>query len=280
MEKSLEKALWFLESHFARDVPLDEVAEICAVSRFQISRAFSEAFGLSLTQYRRGRRLTEAARSLAAGASDILAVALEAGYGSHEAFTRAFHDQFGLTPAEVRARGHLDNLAVVEPLRRDRMVPPALSAPRIERLGPLSIAGLGQRFSRHNFAGIPALWQRFHAYLGHVPGQVGAAAYGVCMFTAVEHRHFHYLAGVSVAELSEVGDDLTGIRIPAQRYAVFTHGDHITTIVSTVRAIQNQWLPTSGLSVGDFPDLIERYGETFDARTGAGGFELWLPLRD
>jgi len=44
----------------------------------------------SVMRYVRGRQLTEAARCLASGAPDILAIALEAGYGSHEAFTRAF----------------------------------------------------------------------------------------------------------------------------------------------------------------------------------------------
>ncbi|WP_164034337.1 helix-turn-helix domain-containing protein, partial [Serratia marcescens] len=67
-------------------------------------------------RYLRGRRLSQAARSLAAGAPDILAVALDAGYGSHEAFTRAFRDQFGMTPELVRDRRRLDNVPLVEPI--------------------------------------------------------------------------------------------------------------------------------------------------------------------
>lgn len=279
MDTPIEKALWFVESHFTREVSLDEVAEVCGVSRFQMSRAFGEALGLSLTQYLRGRRLSEAARALAAGAPDILVVALEAGYGSHEAFTRAFHEQFGLTPAELRARGHLDDIALVEPMRRDRVAPVALASPRIERRGPLSIAGLGERYPSDRAAGIPALWRRLRDHLGHVPGQIGATAYGVCMLTTEGRGCFHYLAGVEVAELSEIGDALTGIRVPAQRYAVFAHRGHITTILSTVRAVWRDWLPASGHAAGNFPDLIERYDERFDARTGSGGFELWLPLR-
>ena len=55
-------------------------------------------------RYARARRLTEAARVLAKGAPDILNVALEADYGSHEAFTRAFRDHFGMTPEAVRTR--------------------------------------------------------------------------------------------------------------------------------------------------------------------------------
>ncbi len=82
-----------------------------------MSRLFSCATGKPVTAYVRGRRLTEAARLLAGGAPDILAAALQAGYGSHEAFTRAFRGQFGLSPAELRIRGNLADIALIEPLR-------------------------------------------------------------------------------------------------------------------------------------------------------------------
>src|SRR5580704_6243598 len=113
------KALWFIESHFASDVSLDDVAAQGGVSRFHMTRAFAAATGWSVMRYTRGRRLTEAARSLANGASNILGVALEAGYNSHEAFTRAFRDQFGLTPDQVRGRGQLANLSLMEPIVMD-----------------------------------------------------------------------------------------------------------------------------------------------------------------
>ncbi len=75
---------------------------IAGVSRFHMVRAFAAATGLSVMRYVRARRLSEAARALADGAPDILALALEADYGSHEAFTRAFRDHFGVTPEAVR----------------------------------------------------------------------------------------------------------------------------------------------------------------------------------
>ena len=87
---------------------------VADVSRYHVSRVFGEAIGRPITRYVRGRRLTEAAKALAAGAADILTVALEAGYGSHEAFTRAFREQFGQTPESVRAQRHLDNIELVE----------------------------------------------------------------------------------------------------------------------------------------------------------------------
>src|SRR5262245_13840586 len=101
----IARALWFVESHFAQEITLDDVAAVAGVSRYHLSRTFSLATGTGLMAYVRARRLSEAAKSLAAGAPDILAVALDCGYGSHEAFSRAFREQFDLTPEAVRTRG-------------------------------------------------------------------------------------------------------------------------------------------------------------------------------
>ena len=84
------KALWDIESHFGEEITLDDVALLAGVSRYHMSRVFGLATGRSIMHYVRGRRLTEAARTLAHGAPDILAVAIDAGYNSHEAFTARF----------------------------------------------------------------------------------------------------------------------------------------------------------------------------------------------
>src|ERR1700735_5656062 len=118
---------------------LEDIAAVCEVSRFHMSRAFGLATGRSVMRYLRGRRLTEAARLLAQGAPDILSVALDAGYGSHEAFTRAFRDQFGVTPEAVRQRGDLDNLELVEPIKMSKNGTVALEEPRRETRAALLI---------------------------------------------------------------------------------------------------------------------------------------------
>ena len=99
------KALWYIESHLAEALTLDDISDVAGISRFHMVRAFAAATGLSVMRYVRARRLSEAARALAGGAPAILALALEADYGSHEAFTRAFSEQFGVTPESVRMQG-------------------------------------------------------------------------------------------------------------------------------------------------------------------------------
>src|SRR4030081_74483 len=117
-----QKALWFNEDHRGDALTLDEIAAIGGVSRFHMVRAFAAATGLSVIRYVRARRLSEAARALAGGAPDILTLALDADYGSHEAFTRAFRDPFGVTPEAVRAATCLHNLRLQEPITMDSTV--------------------------------------------------------------------------------------------------------------------------------------------------------------
>jgi AraC family transcriptional regulator len=111
-------------------------------------------------QYVRARRLTATAQALAAGARNILSIALEAGYGSHEAFTRAFRERFGQTPETVRERRSVDGLELVGPLELRPQANVRLDPPRIVDSPLVRIVGLAERCSFDTTITIPAQWQR------------------------------------------------------------------------------------------------------------------------
>jgi AraC family transcriptional regulator len=190
----------------AWDVTLDDIALGSGVSACHLTRAFAAATGRSAMRYLRGRRLSEAARTLARGAPDILAVALDAGYSSHEAFTRAFREQFGVTPECIRARRCLDDIELVEPIRMADAPIADLGPPRIEATSkPLLIAGLGQRHTNASNA-IPAQWQRFHPYIGNLHGQVGELAYGIIR-KGDAAASVDYICGIEVCDFSEIPEE-------------------------------------------------------------------------
>ncbi len=272
------KAIWYIESHFAEEITLDAIASAAGVSRYHLSRTFGLAVDRSVMEYVRCRRLTLAAKALANGAPDILDVAIEAGYGSHEAFTRAFRDQFGLTPEAVRVQGHLQDLKLTEPLRMNEAKLIALDAPRIETGKPLLIAGMSERYTAETCVGIPAQWQRFAPHIGTIPGQAGNTAYGV-LCNGDDSGNTDYICGVEVSDFARVPEGWARLRIPEQKYAVFTHREHVSGIQRTWYTVFNKWFPESEYISTGGPEF-ERYTDTFNPATGLGGLEIWIPIRE
>ncbi|MEM7024158.1 MAG: AraC family transcriptional regulator [Pseudomonadota bacterium] len=271
----VNKAAWYIEWRRCEPFTLDDVAQRCGVSRFHLARVFQAVTGKSPMAYARGRRLSEAARALAGGADDVLTVALDAGYSSHEAFTRAFREQFELTPAAVRAAQSTEHLRLVEPLAMDDSLLVDLQPPRFERRPAFHVVGLSERCTFDTNHTIPALWRRFAPHIGRIPGQLGSTAYGICYGSDGEGA-FDYMAGVEVGQ-PDTPPDLVALTVPAQRYAVFTHAGHISDIRKTTYTIWNKWLPESEVSPSGGPDF-ERYDERFDPDAGMGQVEIWIPL--
>lgn len=273
----VNSALWYIESHLTTDLSLESLAAQVNVSPYYLTRAFNHLSGLSIMRYVRGRRLSVAARALADGAPDVLSVALEAGYGSHEAFTRAFRDQFRITPEAVRAQRHIDNLAIVEPIAMTYQQLPKLEPPRFEEGKALLLAGIGARYKCDNKAGIPSQWERFLNYFGHIPDEVGDTAYGV-VHNVDDAGDMEYLCATQVRDFTRTPPELSTLRVGSQRYAIFEHREHISTISGTLAAIWGRWVPESGHEVVDAP-VLEVYGPEFDAKTGQGGLEVWVPIK-
>ncbi|NQD96694.1 AraC family transcriptional regulator, partial [Pseudomonas sp. CrR25] len=226
------KALWLIETELAEPLDLQRIASVCGLSRFGLARAFACATGWPVMRYVRARRLSRAAHSLADGATDILGVALAVGYGSHEAFTRAFREQFGLTPEALRSAGNLHGVELREAMRMQPTSTFELPEPRLVDERELLIAGLGERFTAERAQGIAALWQRFVPHIGRVPGQQGGETFGVCC-NPDEDGSFEYIAGVLVRRSDDLPAGWRHIQLPARRYAVFLHRGHISSIHET-----------------------------------------------
>jgi AraC family transcriptional regulator len=229
-------------------------------------------------KYLRARRLSAAAQALAAGATDILTVALESGYASHEAFTRAFRDQFGVTPESLRQRGTLEGLASVSPIEFNLPAHVRVAAPRIVREPMLRFVGLAEPCSFEETAKVPAQWQKFMEFYGAIDHKRAEIPVGVAQ-PADDDGRFTYTCAVEVSRFGAHPQPLTTIEIPSRTYAVFDHPGHVSTIYATYTAIWNEALPATGRALADSP-VLERHNPTFDPCTGQGGLTLWIPLAE
>lgn len=149
-------------------------------------------------------------------------------------------------------------------------------APRFEQRAGFVVAGLAGRFRPGEISGIPRLWQDLNERAGALRDVVDGAAYGVC-YNPGDDDSFDYAAGLEVSDDISMPEGFVSVHLPAARYAVFRHDGHISTFPDTVMAIWNEKLAALKLKVVNQPNF-ERYGPEFDAETGLGGVELWIPI--
>ena len=157
------KVVAFIERHLFEDLDVARVAAAAGYSASEFSRRFTHQQGESVMAYVRGRRLEAAAgRLLADPEARLLELALECGFDSQAAFTRAFTRAFGLAPGRLRGRG-----AEVPPPRRRRT---RTDVPRVERrieaLEELALVGLRWHFTPANYYEMAGLWERIVALRG------------------------------------------------------------------------------------------------------------------
>src|SRR6266700_2976443 len=93
----------FIQGHLDEDLSLDRLARVAHFSPFHFHRIFRALGGEAVSEYVRRLRLEAAAFVLSSTDRPVTVVAFDAGYGTHEAFTRAFRQMFGVSPSQYRA---------------------------------------------------------------------------------------------------------------------------------------------------------------------------------
>lgn len=103
MRSVTEQIKAYIGEHLYEPVTLNDIAKAIGYSKFHTSRIFKENTGLSLFEYIRRERLTASALALRGRSEKVLDVALDFMFDSHEGFTRAFANGFGITPKKFAA---------------------------------------------------------------------------------------------------------------------------------------------------------------------------------
>lgn len=104
MITALNHLIELAEADMSGDLNVASLAGGHGTTEYHLRRMFSSLTGMSLSEYVRRRRMTVAAADVARG-DPILDIAVRYGYGSTEAFGRAFRAVHGVTPGVVRRNG-------------------------------------------------------------------------------------------------------------------------------------------------------------------------------
>jgi AraC family transcriptional regulator len=92
----------YIRDHIDESLTREVLADVAGYSIPHFHRIFTAQLGENIASYVRRVRLERAGRKLRMGAVDITQVALAAGYDTHTAFSRAFKQQYGLSPSQFR----------------------------------------------------------------------------------------------------------------------------------------------------------------------------------
>lgn len=259
-QERILRVLLHIQSHLDEPLSLDELAGVACFSPFHFHRVFRAMTGEALMEHVRRLRLERAASRLRTAGTPVTQLAFDAGYESHEAFTRAFHTAFGASPSEYRENhrkvGQLTSASGVHYDDVGGFKPPDYPGGldvTIRTIEPVKVV-----FIRHvgDYDQVGGTWGRLMAWVGQ-QGLFGPAMkmIGICWddpaITPVDK--VRYDAAVAVNRPVQPQGEVGVQEIAGGEYAIVLHKGPYQTLGTTYDRIFGSWLPKSGREVRDLP---------------------------
>lgn len=285
MIEQLNRVVELVEANVGDEIDLAALARELGTTEYHLRRMFSSIAGMPVSEYVRRRRMTLAAADLR-GDERLLDIAVRYGYGSTEAFGRAFRAVHGAAPGEVRRDGG--------PLRTQPQLRFRLSVegnipmhtritdrPAFRLVGhaarvPLIHHGANPHIQAH-IASLPASeHERLKAMSATEPPGLLQVSADVDP-DATEGSELTYLHGVAVEADASMPDDLDALDVPAGTWAVFrTEGPYPSALQATWAATATDWFPANPWRLRPGPSMVAVLERADDFSTAT--CELWLPV--
>ncbi|MEU3668242.1 MULTISPECIES: AraC family transcriptional regulator [Streptomyces] len=284
MLERLNQALDHLEAGLDREIDMAEVARIAAVSEYHFRRLFSALAGMPLPVYVRRRRMTLAGADVLAGELTLLDVAVRYGYGSGEAFARAFRSVHGIGPGEARRTGAV---LTAQPRMSFRVVVEGSTSMRyriVEKESfrvvgrkatvPLVHEGLNEAASAHVESLDERAIVRMKALVGCEPQGILSAVVHLTD-SREEGAEVDYWVGVAALP-GATAEGLDGLDVPAGTWAVFDNrGPYPGALQELWRDVFTQWFPSNPYASRPGPELLLTQPVEVGAETDS---QLWIPV--
>ena len=274
-----------IDAHIGDDLDVDALAAEAGTTSYHVRRMFSSLAGMPLSEYVRRRRMTAAAAGVV-GDEDLLTIAVRYGYGSTEAFGRAFRAVHGVSHRVVRRDGGplrsqpklRFRLTVEGSVPMDARI---IERPAFRLIGhaarvPLIHEGVKPHIQAHIASLPPAAHERLRQLGDTEPAGLLQVSADVDPDYA-EGSELTYLHGVAVTAETPVPDDLDAVQVSEGSWAVFrTAGEYPAALQSTWAATATEWFPSNPWRLRPGPSIVAVLDRAADFRTAT--CELWLPV--
>ena len=271
----LERVFGWLADHLDDSVDLARLADVACLSPYHFHRVYRAMQGETAAETVRRLRLHRAAVELITGELPVARVARRAGYGSQEAFTRAFKAAYGVPPARYRA----SFVPMPTTTREESAMETMTYEATTRQVPPIRVAAL-----RHHgpYMNIGSTFERLLAIAGG-QGLIApeARTFGIYYDdpTATPVSALRADACLALPEGTMPSGELQVEEIRGGRYAVVLHVGPYGELERPYKWLYGTWLAQSGEEPDNAP-LVEEYLN--DARTVPPTelkTEIWLPLR-
>lgn len=283
--EAVERAIMYMENHLDEAISVHEVARASGYSYYHFTRIFQSVLGESVGNYLQKRRLSSAAQKLLCSERKIIDIAMESGFDSSEAFSRAFKGVYQISPSAYR-HNRLD-VFLGNKKAIDREFLQHISAninvqPQIRTIDDIYVAGI------HGVATLDTiftLWQQLGEKQSSIPNKhPSRRTFGICEYQrdadiANYDMKLSEVVGVEVESYDNLPPDIITKTIPAGKFAVFTHKGPLADVLKTYQYIWGTWaLLTS--EVIDERDDFELYDERFKGRENEDSkMDIYIPIK-
>lgn len=280
--KNLSNAIEYVESHLDKEISSDEIAKRACCSTFYFQRLFSYVAGVSLSEYIRRRRMTQAGFELQRTDSRVLDIALKYGYASPTSFNRAFQSVHGIAPTMAKDLGATLN---AYPAIRFSIEVTGGNAMQyhIEKKEAMRIVGIRTDLSEDmedNQKKVPNFWsstmknQEIQT-IAELGNKSPAGILGVSVYENPQNI-FYYIAS---ATSNAVPAGMHEYYIPASTWVIFENDGFLKENVQSVfKRFYTEWLLFSGYEYAGLPD-IEVY-PIYDGNPTKGHSEVWVAITE
>lgn len=279
--KKLSDAIAYIEDHLDDEISYEEAARIACCSAYYFQRMFTYVAGISLAEYIRRRRMTQAAFELQRTGKKIMDIALKYGYASPTSFHRAFQKIHGISPNLARNKGV--SLNAYPAIKFSVSVTGGNSMIyRMEQKEEMRIVGVRVPLTEdmeENQRNIPIFWQDTlkRGNYGEICSLSNQEPQGILGVSAYQNPQdiYYYIA---VSTDSPVPEGMYECMIPASTWVVFENvGRFKESVQSIFRRFYTDWLMFSGYEYAGLPD-IEVYPVSAD-QPADGHFEVWIAVK-